>query len=685
MRPRLLTVGWFGIVLLGLAAAGPAVAQDGGASQPDDGALEIIIDPAPGVDRADILERSERPRETDVVAPVTQADLNALVYYAQTGQFDKLDLEIRRLQRQNPGWEVPDDLFRQGPVVEEQEVWDLYSRGQFAQARSVIARKQARNPGWQPSEDLLEALELGEQRKLLQAAAEVGQWETVAAIVDRHPELVSCTTVDALWLAAEAQARLDRPARAAETYGTAIADCESFRIRSATLEKAAERLDAGRLERLFAQEADRSHSTEEAEQLARLRERLLRGKVARALETNATAELSPDAVADMEAAARSSRDAETATLLAWYHLRRDRPDSAEDWFRRALEWGGETADARQGLILSLKARGRLAEAERMAWEHKEASAELRALYGSVAQTLLAAEPPATVDAERLDRITGFAEDRQNGPLAADLGWYFQRRGQREPAQTWFERSLAWKPSEKAAEGLALLYQATGQDQKLDALFERWAGRSKALAKLKADFEGGGPPSPIVQALQSERYGTCLRLARGEERKEGGATPDLLVIKGWCLLNLDRPTEAGQAFAAAAELAETEDADLHKDAALGRIFTLEARGLHGEAYDLAVASDLDPADQDALRGRVLARLAQQAYDEKAYRQAIRMIDARARYGPPERGLLMLKGWAHFQIHETLEALNIFRALDEVLSTPETREAIKITYKEMYRQW
>jgi len=686
MGPYLATL-LLGLLLL---THGAASAQEGSGDDTRTDELEIIIDPAPGLDRSDILGSSDPPRESDIVQPVTRADLNALIYYGRTGQFQKLDAEIRRLRRQNPGWEVPDELFRQGPVVGEQEVWDLYSRGQYSEARSLIARKQARNPGWQPSEDILEALDEGEKRKRLQAAAAAGQWRTVLTIADQTPSLLSCRSVDAMWLAAEAAARLDRADRAVSLYAQVLRDCDTFKIRTATLEKAAERVDAQRLEQLFTVAADRSHGSSEAETLARLRERLLRGKVAQALAENAdakeggTEQLSPAALQQMEAQAKNSQDAETALLLAWYYLRRDQASKAEPWFRHALDWGAG-ADARQGLILSLQARGRLDEAERMAWQYRDASPDLAKTYTAVAQALLANAPPGGLAADRLERLVQLARSGRRGGLAADLGWYYQKRGQTDLARTWFEQALDWGASAKAAEGLALVYQSTGETAKLEALFQRWAGRSKAVARLRDAMEGGGPPSPIVAALQAGRYGHCLRLVRAEEAKTDETNPDLTMIKGWCLLNLDRPSEADRCFASALESGGETDGELEKNAAYGRILALEARGLYGEAYDVAVTYQLEPEDRDALRSRVITRLAQQAYDDEAYAQAIRLIDARARYGPPERGLLMLKGWAHFQLRQTGRALEIFKALDDVLSTPKTREAIDITQKEMYMGW
>ncbi len=60
-----------------------------------------------------------------------------------------------------------------------------------------------------------------------------------------------------------------------------------------------------------------------------------------------------------------------------------------------------------------------------------------------------------------------------------------------------------------------------------------------------------------------------------------------------------------------------------------------------------------------------------------RDAAGLFDARDQDGvPPRRDLQLLRGFAFYKLHRYAEALDLFTELDHVLSTPDSREGLRI---------
>jgi cellulose synthase operon protein C len=173
----------------------------------------------------------------------------------------------------------------------------------------------------------------------------------------------------------------------------------------------------------------------------------------------------------------------------------------------------------------------------------------------------------------------------------------------------------------------------------------------------------------VVAFEAGRYSQCLEQSQGN--------PDLAEIRGWCLIELNRPTEAERAFATAISAGVGDAADLD----LGLALSYLSRGMAQDAERVLQRGNLSASKREEVRAEILARRATSAYDAQDYRTAIALIDERSRVAPARRDLLMLKGWALHNLNRRTEALELFMALDRQMSSTETQNAMRIVRSAM----
>lgn len=314
-----------------------------------------------------------------------------------------------------------------------------------------------------------------------------------------------------------------------------------------------------------------------------------------------------------------------------------------------------------------------------------------------------------LSADDLARLETTVRERQDADGALTLGWYFQQRRQHRPAQEWFARSNQWSPSDRAAEGLILAHAGLGERDKALEAAKPWRGRSARVDKAVLTVErpagrGGGSarpqgPSPLDQALARRDYSACLTAIQRMAAK-GGMTAALAQQRGWCLIELSRPSEAEAAFAEAQSLraaggkgAGTAAAAREgvpgtqsvEEAAYGRALARLAAGdTVSLAHDLPTLP-LSPRHRAEIRASLLAAEANRALEDKRYHDTLRLLDARKEIEPEPRNLGILRGWALYNLHRLDEAYDQFKSIDDRLSTPESREGVTITRTTIYRNW
>lgn len=326
-----------------------------------------------------------------------QVDESALRYYAQTGRYDRLEGEIRRLRALHPGWSPPDDLFDPQPEFDEKPLWDLLAEGRLDDLAAAINEYRATRPDWAPSDALRREQGLAVARAALQEAVTAGDWSRAVAIGRGTPELIGCVDPQSTWLYAQAQAQA-APQAARETLGELMGDCEDFDVRLATLQKAADLLPWNDVLALRAVEAEREHSPTETARLEEIFTELSYGRIARQLSQD-TGAVPPDELERFISDVQEASDAEAAALLGWYFLRRQDWARADVWFRRSLAWGYSDSAA-EGII-----RVRLGQDDRaVPWPWR--------------RSMLAAPPPWSAFAARSCCVTPTLCPKNGAPRSA---------------------------------------------------------------------------------------------------------------------------------------------------------------------------------------------------------------------------------------------------------------------------
>ena len=333
--------------------------------------------------------------------------------------------------------------------------------------------------------------------------------------------------------------------------------------------------------------------------------------------------------------------------------------------------------------------------------------------------------PGALSAADLSRVQGIVRDKQDADGAIALGWYFQKQKNYAEAQSWFSQANGWAPSDKAAEGLVLAYNGLGEKAQARAAAEPWKGKSSRIDQvLKAvdpprgpSTPGGGRsapqgPSELDRALARHDFAGCIAIIRSSIERSG-PTAALLQQRGWCLLELKRPSEAEAAFVEAQALAAREPApkpakggasatgkgsDRNPAASgLPQTPTREQENVYGQAIARLTTGDvtgltrdlpranLTPTQKAEIRASLMATEAGRALEDKRYHDVLRLLDARREIEPEPRNLGILRGWALYNLMRYDEAYAQFKSIDDRLSTEDSREGVSTAWKTIYHDW
>jgi tetratricopeptide (TPR) repeat protein len=626
-------------------------------------------------------------------------DESALRYFASRGDKARLDAEISRLRALYPTWVPPSDPLAVPPNEDKalEAMWQLYSEARYAQLRKAIADRQASEPGWQPPADLLERLSVAEARVRLVNASDLKQYDAVIDIGAGTPSLLTCSEVDVLWRVADAFAHTNRFPRARDAYLYILKNCENPAERLATVQKASTLLPYGTMQDLLSQEKPSADGA--GREFDSIRDDLARRFVGEANDDPKLV-IAPSYVSEVEQAFNGKGMASDALLLGWYNLRRENMTDAEKWFRasRAKE---DTASASQGLALTLLARKAPQEAEDIMYKWRDGSKDATATYLATTANLLALDPPASLQADVLQRIAAEVLKDKDVPTAQQFGWYARTLNQMPTAAQWFETALRWKvDDEPSAYGLAVTRLQLNDRRGLGVIQQLWAGRSariaavgvveqpdrtgrpaqpvQAGAALATTVQPGQPlqsgqpiqtvrPQPVVAAEAPVMRPASRQAAprRGRVRTVGCVAtvdpqtlrPAEALTRGWCLMDINRPVEAAAAFDVGQR---TDSLPAREDAAYGQALAYMRLGLANKAAVSAAAMPQNSTRTLELQRAILTARATNAFDAKRYRESILYLDQLAQFQPERLDLMVMRGYAYLNLERYSDAIRIFEA-------------------------
>lgn len=621
--------------------------------------------------------------QAEPVQPLPQVDESAIRYFAERGDTRRLEAEIARLRALYPNWTPPADPLAVPENVDQQleEMWRLYADGRLGEVRQAIARRLAEQPGWQPPADLLDRLQLSEARERLINASDLDQYQMVVRLGSENPSLLTCSEVDVLWRVAEAFAMTERQPRARDAYRYILTTCDNPQERLATMQNASTLLSDDLVDELLALE----RTSEDGQgEFASVRDSRARDLLARAGD-EPTLQVGSETLRRVERLAQDSADAGDPRLLGWYYLRRDDGEAAERWFRMALERESD-GEAAEGLSLALIERDRFAEAEETIYPYRDENDDRRAVYLAAAANLLGTEPRIALSAPVLTRIVADAVASRNVEVARQLGWYARAYGQHETAGQWFTTALGFDPDdEPSAYGLALTRLQLGDDAGVAELRRLWTGRSERIVAVgtPAAVHGAQPATATAAAQPAQPHAQqqarpaatvsrtprqpAARTAAPAPRQQTGCrttvdprtlSPATALQRGWCLMEINRPLEAAQAFDVALA-SNTEQA--RRDAAYGKSLAYLRAGLVDDAAVAAASAPMTAERGAELQSSILAERALGAFEGRRYNEALIALDQRAQIAAERNDLLVLRGYAYLNLGRVSEAERVFRAV------------------------
>lgn len=274
----------------------------------------------------------------------------------------------------------------------------------------------------------------------------------------------------------------------------------------------------------------------------------------------------------MAQAALHQRHAPAAQLFGWYARGFAQPETAARWFETALDWAPDDEPSAYGLALTrlqLKDRAGFADLQkswasrsvRIADLAKTAAATPR--QGRAAESAQSRSPrsasdgapwatssaPATDDTRRMSCINRINPSRLSATAALARGWCLMELNRPLEAAETFAVALSStdrKTSADASYGQSLAYLRLGLTDKAAVA----ATAAPMEAPRARQLQGSILADRAVQAFASDRFREALLYLdqRAEVQQE---TVDLMVLRGYSYMKLNRPREALRIFEAAA--------------------------------------------------------------------------------------------------------------------------------------
>jgi len=602
-------------------------------------------------------------------------------------------------------------------------MWKLYADGKLADLRKAINDRLKAEPTWQVPSDLQDRLAAAEAREQLINASNLKQYETVIRVGASHASLLTCGDVDVLWRVAEAFALTDKQDRARDAYTYVLTNCADAEERLATAQKAASVLSRANVDVLLAMEKKDSDGKGEFEpvrlQLAR---QALADADADAKLVVAPADIERVRVLATESGLVSDdlllgwyyvrRDgaemaerffrqaytkentAETAQGLALALVDLNRPDEAEE----ILHTWRDTNDDIRAVYLAAVANflgvlpppditqerlGRMVAAVVAAKDVP--SGQQLGWYADALNQFTTAEQWF------LTALNWKADDEPSAYGLALVRWKLGNdKGVKEVQALWADRSeriaTVGEPSiETAAISLRVpdprgatatprVAEPRGTTTTPPVTEPRGTTAEPPIEQPRRQPQpvrgyvraSEAPVAEVIDETVSARMqpDEPRRATVGRAAPRGCATgvsvetlsPQSALTRGWCLMELNRPVEAAKAF----EVALRGSGQTREDAAYGQSLAYMRAGLSSRAAASAAMAPMRNGRDLELKAALLSMQATSAFEHRRYNEALIALDERAQIVPEQNDLLVLRGYAYFELKRYEDAERMFRA-------------------------
>lgn len=166
-------------------------------------------------------------------------------------------------------------------------------------------------------------------------------------------------------------------------------------------------------------------------------------------------------------------------------------------------------------------------------------------------------------------------------------------------------------------------------------------------------------SPAVTAASGAgQYAACVARTDAGMRT-GTLAPANALARGWCLMELDRPNEAAAAFERA--LTAPPTSETAQQAAYGRSLAYLRLGLTDQAAVSSSRTPLNLTRKHELGAEILIQRALAASRDGRWTEVVLALSSLAQMRPLTYDLMMLRGYAHYNLGQFEEARQIFDAV------------------------
>jgi tetratricopeptide (TPR) repeat protein len=338
-------------------------------------------------------------------------------------------------------------------------------------------------------------------------------------------------------------------------------------------------------------------------------------------------QFAPEVLQRVVAAVAEAKDAASAQQLGWYADGFNQFETAERWFRTALQWNPDDEPSAYGLALMRWKLGNRAGVREVQEVWAGLSDRIRTVgqpnsdqSGQVARKRSQVEV-GTADDPTLPRpIRTTSVDADPPPLSV------------VPAAP-----PAAAPSEPP-QAPAVRRQPAARQPQAEVVYE--AEQPRAAPSRQAAPKGGRVRSSGCRTTEDPT----------------GLSPEAALARGWCLMDVNRPIEAARAF----EVALRGNGQTRADAAYGQSLAYMRAGLTDMAAVAATKAPFNASRSVEVNAALLAARANSAYQNGRYVETLLALDERARIVPEQTDLMVLRGYAYLNLVRYADAERVFRA-------------------------
>jgi len=329
-----------------------------------------------------------------------------------------------------------------------------------------------------------------------------------------------------------------------------------------------------------------------------------------------------------------AKDAASAQQLGWYADGFNQFETAERWFRTALEWKPDDEPSAYGLAL-------------MRWKLGDRAGvrEVQTAWAGLSERI------PTVGERSVETAAIETRKRRQISVGAALGPNAPRPIQTTPAVA---DPLQRQPptAMRLPEPQPRRQPNAAAEEPRSELEDLGEPRPQAAAASYAVEE------PVVVRRQQQRSRDVRTPTSGcrTTYSPEGLSPTAALSRGWCLMDANRPIEAAAAF----EVALRGGRQTRSDAAYGQSLAYLRSGLNDMAAVAATKAPFTQRRSVEVNAALLAARANSAYQNDRYVETLIALDERARIAPEPTDLMVLRGYAYLSLVRYGDAERVFRA-------------------------